>query len=64
MKKENNDTRDELIQSLRTEVEELKAKNKSLQQELQQLKLKTKSSSGNLFGGYNGNGSHNNFNYK
>lgn len=67
LKKENNDTRDELIQSLRTEVEELKAKNKSLQQELQQLKLKTKSSSGNLFGGGyngNGNGNHNNYNYK
>ena len=65
LKKENNDTRDELIQSLRTEVEELKNKNKALQQELQVLKLKQKST-GNVFGtnNNNNNNNNNNFSYK
>lgn len=34
IKKENNDNRDELIQSLRIEIDELKSKNKRLWQEL------------------------------
>ena len=55
MKKESNDTRDVLIQSLRAEVEDLKARNRALTQEVQALRIRAKSSAGNLFAAYNGN---------
>eukprot|EP01084_Bolivina_argentea_P109205 195174_1 len=40
LKKESNNTRDELIQSLRSEIDELKQKNKQLNTELQMIKVK------------------------
>merc|ERR1712154_396469 len=57
LKKENNDTRDQLIQSLRNEIDELKKKNKSLTTELQAIKMKSHSpstSGSNLHSNYKG----------
>jgi len=59
LKKENNDTRDQLIESLRTEIDELKQKNKSLITEIQAIRIKTgyhqpSTSGSNLYSNYKG----------